>query len=116
MNQKDFILHLIGEVAHYILDAEPMRMVISLNQEEDGLHLAILDDTKRSDSELAVIRASLNSGTRPELAGYYGNMAGYDMLGSARLNIIGWQLKGKAVCAMVGGRIVLEDGKVHTHK
>jgi hypothetical protein len=97
MNRKDFVLHLIGEVAHYILDAEPMRMVISLHQEEDGLHLAILDDTKRDASELKAIRDSLNSAKRPELAGYYGSMAGYDMLGSARLNIIGWQVKGADV-------------------
>ena len=97
MNRKDFVLHLIGEVSHYILDAEPMRMVISLHQEEDGLHLAILDDVKRNEDDLAAIRASLNSAKRPELAGYYGSMAGYDMLGSARLNLIGWQVKGADV-------------------
>jgi hypothetical protein len=103
MNKKDFVLHLIGEVAHYILDAEPMRMVISLHQEEDGLHLAILDDTKRTEAELAAIRASLNASKRPELAGYYGTMAGYDMLGSARLNIIGWQVKGADVSSTDNG-------------
>ena len=97
MNRKDFVLHLIGEVAHYILDSDPMRMVISLHQEEDGLHLAILDDIKRDETDLAAIRASLNSAKRPELAGYYGSMAGYDMLGSARLNLIGWQVKGADV-------------------
>jgi hypothetical protein len=97
MNRKDFVLHLIGEVAHYILDADPMRMVISLHQEEDGLHLAILDDVKRDETALAAIRASLNSASRPELAGYYGSMAGYDMLGAARLNLIGWQVKGADV-------------------
>ena len=67
MNRKDFVLHLIGEVSHYILDAEPMRMVISLHQEEDGLHLAILDDVKRNEDDLAAIRASLNSAKRPEI-------------------------------------------------
>jgi len=97
MNRKDFVLHLIGEVAHYILDADPMRMVISLHQEEDGLHLAILDNVKRDAAELNTIRASLNNARRPELAGYYGNMAGYDSLGSARLNLIGWQVKGADV-------------------
>ena len=97
MKRKDVILHLIGEVAHFVLDADPMRMVISLHQEADGLHLAIFDDTARSDEELEKIRASLNSGRRPELAGYYGSMAGYDMLGEARLDLIGWQIKEASV-------------------
>jgi len=97
MNRKDFILHLIGEVAHYVLDADPMRMVISLHQEEDGLHLAILDDHVRDDAEIESIRASLNKARRPELAGYYGSMAGYDMLGSARLDLVGWQVKNGTV-------------------
>ncbi len=93
MNRKDFILHLIGEVSHYMLDSDPMRLVISLHQEEDGMHLAVFDDTVRSEAELETIRSSLNNARRPELAGYYGSMAGYDMLGGARLNLIGWQVK-----------------------
>ena len=97
MNRKDFVLHLIGEVAHYILDANPMRMVISLHQEQDGLHLAILDNVQRDEAELKSIRAALNNARRPELAGYYGSMAGYDSLGAARLNLIGWQVKGADV-------------------
>jgi len=97
MNRKDFLLQLIGELSHYILDADPMRMVISVHQEPDGLHLAVIDSVKRRPSELDSIRASLNSERRPELAGYYGGMAGYDSLGAARLNLIGWQLKGADV-------------------
>lgn len=103
MNRREFVLHLIGEVAHYILDADPMRMVISLHQEEDGLHLAILDNVERDESELNTIRASLNNARRPELAGYYGSMAGYDSLGSARLNLIGWQVKGADVNSSSSG-------------
>jgi hypothetical protein len=93
MNRKEYILHLIGEVAHYILDGEPARMVISLHQEEDGLHLVALDDTPRTDEEIRTIDLALHAGSRPELAGYYGGMAGLDLLGSGRLNLIGWQVK-----------------------
>jgi hypothetical protein len=93
MNRKEYILHLIGEVAHYILDGEPARMVISLHQEQDGLHLVALDDTPRTDEEIRNIELALNAGSRPELAGYYGGMAGLDLLGSGRLNLIGWQVK-----------------------
>ena len=80
-----------------------MRMVISLHQEEDGLHLAILDNVQRDQSELDRIRGSLNNPGRPELAGYYGSMAGYDSLGSARLNLIGWQVKGADVNSSESG-------------
>ena len=97
MNRKDFLLHLIGEMGHYILDNDPNRMVISLHQESDGVHLSIMDSVERDESELEAVRASLNSTRRPELAGYYGSMAGYDSLGDARLNLIGWQVKGADV-------------------
>lgn len=97
MQRTEFLIHLISEVAHFVLDAEPMRMVISLHQEQDGLHLAIIDDTERSDDEIASIRESLRNPGRPELAGYYGSMAGYDMLGAARLDLVGWQIKGATV-------------------
>lgn len=103
MNRKDFLLHLIGEMAHYVLDTDPGRMVISLHQETDGVHLAVIDSVKRSEPELETIRAALNSARRPELAGYYGSMAGYDSLGSARLNLIGWQVKGADVKATESG-------------
>lgn len=102
MKRKEYILHLIGEVAHFILDGEPDRMVISLHQEKDGLHLVALDDTPRSDEEIRGMRDSLCGGSRPELAGYYGGMAGLDLLGSGRLNLIGWQVK-KADVSRVGG-------------
>jgi hypothetical protein len=103
MKRREYILHLIGEVAHYILDGDPMRMVISLHQEEDGVHIAVIDSVKRSDAQLEAMRSELNNARRPELAGYYGGMAGSDMLGSARLDLIGWQVKHADVTATSSG-------------
>jgi hypothetical protein len=68
-------------------------MVISLHQEKDGLHLSVFDDAPRSDEELASMQHALGGLRRPELAGYYGGMAGFDLLGAGRLNLIGWQVK-----------------------
>jgi hypothetical protein len=95
--KRKLLLNLISEVSHYLLDAEPSRMVISLHQEADGLHLAIFDDTHRDDTELEAIRTSLRNPGRPELAGYYGSLAGFDALGAARLDLIGWQIKAATV-------------------
>lgn len=103
MNRREFIGQLIGEVAHYILDADPLRMVISLHQEQDGLHLAVLDSVQRDKDELKAIRDALNNARRPELAGYYGALAGYDSLGKARLNLVGWQVKGADVTSTDSG-------------
>lgn len=97
MKRTEFLLHLIGQIAHYVLEADPNRMVISLHQEEDGVHLAVLDDQDRSQDELESIREALNNPKRPELAAYYGSMAGYDMLGKVRLDLIGWQIKAATV-------------------
>ena len=93
MKKKEFLLHLVGEMTHYFLESEPSRVVISLHQERDGLHFAIFDDHPRTDQELQEIREALNSQRRPELAGYYGNMAGFDVLGAPRLDIVGCQIK-----------------------
>jgi len=93
MKTKEYILHLLGEISNYVLEGKPSRMVISLHQEEDGLHLCVLDSTVRKDEELRSMSTALNTSVRPELADYYGSMAGSDLVGSARLNLIGWQVK-----------------------
>ncbi len=93
MNRSELIVHLISGLSHYVLESDPMRVVVSLHQEEDGVHVAVLDDTLREDDVLQAMRADLNRSKRPELAGYYGSMSGYDMLGHARLDLVGWQVK-----------------------
>ena len=67
MNRKELSLHLIGEVSNYLLENNPKRLVISLHQEEDGLHLSVLDDNPHSDEEIEKIDHALNSQKRPEL-------------------------------------------------
>lgn len=93
MKTKEYIMHLLTEISNYVLEGRPSRMVISLHQEPDGLHLSVLDDNVRTDESLESIRKSLNMAARPELAEYYGAMAGSDLIGSARLHLIGWQVK-----------------------
>lgn len=103
MKRKDLILQLMGEISNYILSEDPMRMVISLHQEDDGMHLCVIDDNEHSDEEIAKMDKALNSKKRPELAGYYGAMTGHDFLGSSRLNLLGWQLKHSDVASTGSG-------------
>ncbi|MFO7850174.1 MAG: hypothetical protein R6V67_09465 [Spirochaetia bacterium] len=91
--KKDYVLHLISEISNYILESHPTRMVVSLHQEDDGLHLAVIDDNKRSEEKLEEIRKALNTSVRPEMSEYYGAMGGTDLIGAARLNLLGWQIK-----------------------
>lgn len=93
MKRKEYLVHLISEVSSFILQGNPHKMVVSLHQEADGIHLAVIDDRPRTEAEIMDIERSLNAARRPELAGYYGEMAGHDLLGSARLNLVGWQTK-----------------------
>lgn len=101
--RNELVLQLIGEIGHFILDSDPNRMVINLHLEESGFHLAILDDVERSNEEIESINKSFHGSQRPELAGYYGSMAGLEMLGSARLNLVGWQVKGGRASKREGG-------------
>ena len=100
---KEYIYHLVGEMAKFILDGDPSRMVISLHQEPDGLHLSVMDNKIRTDKELRTMEKTLNSEKRPELSEYYGTMAGHDLLGTARLDLIGWQVKKSNVSRIEGG-------------
>lgn len=107
MKRREFLVHLISEVSSFILQGQPRKMVISLHQEDDGIHLAVIDDRQRSDAEIKEIERSLNAARRPELAGYYGEMAGHDLLGSARLNLVGWQIKHADVMKTPEGGVML---------
>ena len=103
MKAKEYVLHLIGEVSNYVLESRPSRMVISLHQEPDGLHLCVVDDCNRPDEEMAAMTAALDTSERPELAEYYGSMGGTDLVGEARLHLIGWQVKHAQVTRADGG-------------
>ncbi len=93
MKQEEMIVKIISEVSHFVLSGDPSRMVISLHKEKGGIHLAIFDDIKRTDKEIEELKRIISIGQRPELSGYYGNLAGNNLLGEARLDIIGWQVK-----------------------
>ncbi len=101
--RNELALHLIGEVGHYFLEGNPGQVNISLHLEPDGFHLVLIDDVERSDEEIQEIGASLHRTDRPELAGYYGSMAGQEMLGQARLNLVGWQIQHGEVRRTEGG-------------
>ena len=51
MKRKEFLSRLIGEISGYILESNPLRMVISLHQEEDGAQIIIFDDKIRNKKE-----------------------------------------------------------------
>ena len=98
MKRKEFLGRLIGEVTNFLLEGNPLRPVVSLHQEDDGAHISFFDDRPRSEEEIQRIYNSLNpQKSRPELAEYYGLMAGHDMAWDARLKLIGWQIKHASV-------------------
>jgi hypothetical protein len=107
MKRREFIVHLISEISSFILQDQPRKMVVSLHQEADGIHLAVIDDKHRDDAEIKEIERSLNAARRPELAGYYGEMTGHDLLGNARLNLVGWQIKHADVMKTPEGGMML---------
>ncbi|MFW6338693.1 MAG: hypothetical protein ACOC25_07170, partial [Alkalispirochaetaceae bacterium] len=107
MNQRnELLLHLIGELGHFVLDSNPGRMVVNLHLEDDGCHLTVLDDVERSDEQIEELNNAVKATQRPELAGYYGSMAGLEMLGSARLSLVGLQVKGARIKKREGGTTI----------
>lgn len=93
MEKAELITQLISGISSYMLQKNPMRLVLSLHQEEDGLHLSVMNDAPHTDAERKQMEKDLNSHKRPELASYYGAMTGHDLLGASSLNLLGWQVK-----------------------
>ncbi len=93
MKRKEFLLQLIGELSNYLLEGMPRRVVLSVHQEADGIHISAMDDTPHSDQEVEVITHALQGEKRPELSGYYGHMIGHDLFSPARLELLGLQVK-----------------------
>ena len=94
MKRKKFLSRLIGEMTGFLLESNPLRLVISLHQEDDGAHITFFDDRERTNAEVRRITEALNpKKVRPELADYYGAMAGSTLNIDARLKLIGWQVK-----------------------
>jgi hypothetical protein len=107
MKRQELYVQLISELANYLLHGNPKKMVISLHMEADGFHIAAIDDRPRTDSEIAEIEHSLMIQQRPELASYYGTMVGHDLLGTARFEMIGWQIKGVKLERIPEGGIMI---------
>lgn len=98
MKRKEFLGRLIGEMTNFLLEGNPLRLVVSLHQEEDGAHISFFDDRKRTEAEIKRIYQALNpQKSRPELADYYGQMAGRDVPWDSRLKLVGWQIKHASV-------------------
>jgi len=107
MKRHDLYVQLISELANYLLRDDPKKLVISLHLEADGFHIAAIDDRPHSDEEIAEIEQGLKMHQRPELASYYGTMLGRDLLGNARLELIGYQIKGARVDKIAEGGIMI---------
>jgi len=107
MKRHELYVQLISELANFMLTGNPKKMVISMHLEADGFHIAAIDDRPRTDNEIAEIEHSLMMHQRPELASYYGTMIGRDLLGSARLELIGYQIKSVKIEKVAEGGVMI---------
>lgn len=93
MKNQELISQIVSEILHFILSFNPKNVVISVHQEKDGVHICIIDDLKRTKEEIEKIKSSFYNENRPEVAGYYGNLIGYDLIGKTNLSLLGWEVK-----------------------
>ncbi|MEN6297116.1 MAG: hypothetical protein ABFC92_04110 [Rectinema sp.] len=107
MKRHELYVQLISELENNLHHGNPKKMVISMHLEPDGFHIAGIDDRPRTDKEIADIEHSLMMHQRPELASYYGMMVGHDLLGSSRLELIGFQIKGVKVERIPEGGVMI---------
>jgi hypothetical protein len=95
LKQKTKIAHLLGELLHYVLEAEPQKVTITIEDLEDRIQVTVEDiGAERGVQECAEGESLLNLSGRNELRDYYSGLAGEESLGPCNLRIVGMMVDG----------------------
>jgi hypothetical protein len=95
LKQKTKIAHLLGELLHYVLEAEPQKVTITIEDLADRIQVTVEDiGAQRDAAECTQGESFLNLAGRNELREYYSGLAGEESLGPCNLRIVGMMVDG----------------------
>ena len=85
----------MGELLHYVLEAEPQKVTITIEDLEDKIQVTVEDVGAQRDADECLEGESfLNTSGRNELRDYYSGLAGEESLGPCNLRIVGMMVDG----------------------
>ena len=95
LKQRKKIAHLLSELLHYVLEAEPQKVTITIEDLEDRIQVTVEDiGAQRDVQECTEGESFLNTSGRNELRDYYSGLAGEESLGPCNLRIGGMMVDG----------------------
>ena len=101
------IANLLDELLHYALQAEPRKVVVTIECLPDEVRITVADDgSPRSEEERQQAECILNAPCRNEMKDYYGGLAGEETIGLGRLRIVGMMIDGARIEPGNGGTLV----------
>jgi hypothetical protein len=90
LKQKQRITHLMDELLHYVLETQPKKVVITIQElPDDRVQMAIEQvGTPCNEQEARRVERLLNAPQRNELRDYYSGLAGEEECGSCNLRVV----------------------------
>ena len=89
LKQKQRITHLMDELLHYMLESEPEKVIITIEDLSDRVQMSI-DQVGMpcSEQECRRVERLLNAPRRNELRDYYVGLAGEEDCGSCNMRVV----------------------------
>ncbi|MDY7040659.1 MAG: ATP-binding protein [Chloroflexota bacterium] len=98
IKQKRKIVRLLDELLCYALQADPQKVVVTIEDLTDEIKITVEDDgAQRSEEEFRQAEYILNAPCRNEMKDYYSGLAGEETVGLCRLRIVGMMIDGARV-------------------
>ncbi|MBC8446231.1 MAG: hypothetical protein H8D78_00635 [Chloroflexi bacterium] len=98
LKQKRKIVRLLDELLYYALQADPRKVVVTIEGLADETRITVEDDgTRRDEEECQQAECIMNAPCRNEMKDYYSGLAGEKTITLCRLRIVGMMIEGGRV-------------------
>ena len=98
LHQKQKIARLLDELMHYVLEVEPQRVKIEIEDLDDQVKITVEEfGARRSVRECQQAECFLNTPRRSELQDYYSGLAGEESVGPCDLRIVRMMVDGGCI-------------------
>jgi len=95
ITEKQKIAHLLAELVPYVLESEPQKITITIEDLGDKIQITVEDSGKKRDAtECLRAEPLFKAGGHDQFKDYYSGLAGEELLGPCNLRIVGMMVDG----------------------
>ena len=98
LHQKTKITHLLDELLQFVLESEPQKVSIEIEELDDRVQITVSETgARKSVHECREAECFLNAPQRSELRDYYSGLAGEEAVGPCDLRIVRMMVDGGSI-------------------